>query len=71
MTIYICDGYWKANPELAMHETEPFYALAVSDGEWDGVEGEADNRIFFYTEGFPVVGDHGEFVITSATKGWE
>ena len=70
MAIYICDGYWKPNLEFASSK-EPFFAVAVNDGTWNGVEDGDDEGIFFYTDGLAVVGDHGEFVITSATKAIE
>jgi hypothetical protein len=54
---YLCNGYWKDN-------NENFYGMMVSDQEWDGLEDAKDEKIFFYTDGLPVMGDHGEFVIT-------
>ena len=68
MTIYICDGYWKSNPELGTTEIEPFTNMRVSDDVWDGVESVGDTRIFYYTEHEAIVGDHGEFVLTTATE---
>jgi len=68
MAVYVCDGYWKSNPELGMTNIEPFTNHLVSDTEWNGVEDAEDARIFYYTEGLPVVGDHGEFVIMVATN---
>lgn len=56
---YVCDGYWTDS-------NEPFSGMVVSDGEWDGLEDAKDEAIFFYTDGFPVIGDHGDFVITHA-----
>lgn len=44
------------------------YTVAVSMGEWDGVEDEADRNIFYYTDGEPLkVGDTiaGDFVVTA------
>jgi hypothetical protein len=54
---YLCNGYWKDN-------NESFCGMVVSDQEWDGLEDAKDEKIFFYTDGLPVMGDHGEFVIT-------
>ena len=54
---YLCNGYWKDNKEN-------FYGMMVSDQEWDGLEDAKDEKIFFSTDGLPVMGDHGEFVIT-------
>jgi hypothetical protein len=59
MKLYVCDGHWVDNEQ-------PFSGMVVSDGEWDGLEDAKDERIFYYTDGEPVVGDHGEFVITNA-----
>jgi hypothetical protein len=38
----------------------------VSDGSWDELEDAKDERIFFYTDGLPMVGKHLDFVITEA-----
>ena len=59
MKLYVCDGHWVDNKQS-------FSGMVVSDGEWDGLEDAKDERIFYYTDGEPVVGDHGEFVITNA-----
>ena len=59
MALHDCEGYWKDNPQQTIYVT-------ICDGDWDGVEDAADEGIFFYTNGDPVLGDHGEFVITSA-----
>jgi hypothetical protein len=53
---YVCNGYWKDTKEN-------FNGMVISDQEWDGLEDAKDERIFYYTDGFPVKGDHGEFVI--------
>jgi len=59
--LYVCDGYW--------YDTkEPFFGMVVSTGTWDGLEDAKDERIFYYTDGAPIGGDHGEFVITSAEE---
>ena len=59
MSLFICDGYWVDNKQS-------FKGMVTSDGHWDGLEDAKDERIFYYTDGEPVVGDHGEFVITKA-----
>ena len=59
MSLFICDGYW-------INTKENFKGVTVSSGEWDGAEDDNDEQIFYYTDGEPVVGDHGEFVITKA-----
>jgi hypothetical protein len=59
MALFICQGYWKDSEQ-------PILNVTISDGSWDEVEGAEDDRIFFYTDGSPVVADHGEFVIVKA-----
>jgi hypothetical protein len=61
MTLFICDGRWHDN-------NETFQGVIVSDGDWDGIEDAKDEQIFFYTDGDPVMGDHGEFVIEHAEE---
>ena len=61
MTLFICDGRWHDN-------NETFQGVIVSDGDWDGIEDAKDEQIFFYTDGEPVMGDHGEFVIEHAEE---
>ena len=59
MTIYICAGHWNDNKEK-------FTDMMVSDQEWNGKLDSEDQKIFFYTEGLPIFGDHGDFTITKA-----
>jgi hypothetical protein len=61
VTLYICDGFWNDDGKF-------FHGMVVSDGEWDGIEDAKDEQIFFYTDGEPVMGDHGEFVIEHAEE---
>ena len=61
MKLFVCDGYW-------IDTKENLNGVIVSSGEWDGVEDENDEQIFYYTDGEPVIGDHGEFVITLAKE---
>jgi hypothetical protein len=61
MKLFVCDGYW-------IDTKENFNGMVVSDGEWNGVEDAKDEQIFYYTDGEPVVGDHGEFVINHAEE---
>lgn len=56
---FICNGYWK-------DDGARIEGALIMQGTWDGIEGAADDQIFFYTDGAPVLGDHGEFVITHA-----
>lgn len=54
-------GHWVGHPSNK-------YTVNVSLGEWDGVEDEADRKIFYYTDGEPLkVGDiiAGDFVVTA------
>jgi hypothetical protein len=62
------NGYWNAIPELGMPDTEPFQNMTVALGSWDGEEDADDERVFFYLDGKPPVGDHGEFVITEVLE---
>ena len=32
--------------------------------EWDGIEDAEDERIFYYLDGEPAIGEHSDFVIT-------
>ena len=61
MKLFVCDGYW-------IDTKENFNGMVVSDSEWNGVEDAKDEQIFYYTDGEPVVGDHGEFVINHAEE---
>jgi len=61
MKLFNCDGYWADTKER-------FNNMIVSDGEWDGLEDAKDERIFYYTDGDPVMGDHGDFVIDKAEE---
>ncbi len=59
-----CEGYWEDEPDN-------IYSVAIALGEWDGEEDYADEQIFFYTDGEPlvvgaVVAD--SFVITSVEE---
>ena len=63
--LYSCTGFWKDERAPAAHWARIEGAI-ISDGAWDGIEGAEDERVFFYTEGAPVIGDHGEFIIIEA-----
>jgi hypothetical protein len=58
MTIILADGYW-------MDDQHQFFGKRISLGDWDGIEDEKDENIFYYLEGAPILGKHGEFVITN------
>jgi hypothetical protein len=45
---------------------EPFTGMTVALGEWDGIEDAEDEGIFYYLDGEPAIGKHGDFVITEA-----
>ena len=64
MTLYVCSGYWKDEPTDSRFSR--FEQMIVSDQEWDGLEDWKDEKIFHYTDGNPVIGDQGDFVITEA-----
>jgi len=52
-----CDGFWNDTKES-------FFGMIVANYSWDGLEDTKDQKIFFYTDGLPVIGNHGEFTIT-------
>ena len=52
------NGYW-------LDTKEPFTGMTVALGEWDGIEDAEDERIFYYLDGEPAIGEHSDFVITS------
>jgi hypothetical protein len=58
--LWYCQGYWN-------DDQKPMTVL-VCDGEWDGIEDGADQRISFYTDGKPVMGDHGDFTVTHSEE---
>ena len=58
------NGYWNAIPELGRPKIQPVQGMTVALGSWDGEEDAEDERIFFYLDDAPPLGDHGEFVIT-------
>jgi hypothetical protein len=49
-------GFWTDNGE-------PFEDMRVALGSWDGIEDAEDEDIFFYLDGAPALGDHGDFYI--------
>ena len=60
MKLYICKGYWKDTKE----EIDGVTICSTSND--DVVENDDD--IFYYAIGVPVLGDHGDFVITFADR---
>lgn len=58
--LYECSGSFKGG--------DSFANLVVCSGTWDGKEDDRDASIFFYTNGEPVIGDHGDFVVTAAEE---
>ena len=60
--LWVCEGYWKESKDM------PFSDMVVCDAEWDEAEDWVDDRIFFYTDGNEGVGDHRDFVLTSAQE---
>ena len=51
------NGYWK-------DDKSPIIDRIVTPDVWDGYEDEEDEDIFYYLEGSPILGDHGDFVLT-------
>ena len=42
-----CEGYWTDDPENIL-------GVRVALGEWDGVEDDEDQQIFYYMDGEPL-----------------
>ena len=56
-----CEGYWDDDPES-------IFTVRIALGEWDGIEDDEDQEIFWYMDGYPLrVGDviSDGFVITN------
>jgi hypothetical protein len=66
MKLYICNGYWKPDSPYCTPENAPIIGAVICDSPWTGIEDALDERIFYYVDDEPIVGDHGEFVIESA-----
>lgn len=60
MKLYSCKGYWKDNNEEIDNVT-------ICSSKFDDVA-ENDDDIFYYAINEPVLGDHGDFVITFAER---
>lgn len=62
MKLYSCKGKWKDGRE--------FEDMLVSTGECDEDSNDDldDDEVFYYTNGDPVLGDHGDFVIAFAER---
>jgi hypothetical protein len=58
MKTYSVNGFWH-------DDGARFDGYIVAAGVWDGVTNDDD--IFYYLEGAPVLGDHGEFTIVEVT----
>jgi hypothetical protein len=43
-----CEGYWEDEPDN-------IYSVNIALGDWDGKEDHADEHIFFYMDGKPLV----------------
>lgn len=55
------NGYWTGN-------NEPFEDVTVALGDWDGLHDAEDDCIFFYLNGAPIIGNHGDFVFTEVAE---
>ena len=56
--LFLCDGHWNTGEE--------FYGMVVCSGSWNGKADHVDEGIFYYTDGEPVIGQHSDFVFTTA-----
>lgn len=52
----IASGFWTGTGER-------FDGMVLALGSWDGEEDAEDEGIFFYLDGEPALGDHGDFYI--------
>lgn len=55
-TTYYVNGFWH-------DDGSRFEGMCVACESWDGIEDAEDESIFFYLDGAPILGDHGEFTI--------
>ena len=60
MKLYSCKGYWKEN-------NQEIDDMTICSSEFDDMD-EFDDDIFYYAINEPVLGDHGDFVITFAER---
>jgi hypothetical protein len=60
-TTYCVDGYWNDGGEK-------FEGMCVAIEEWDGIEDAEDEEIFYYLDGEPILGDHGDFTIVEVQE---
>ena len=42
-----CEGYWQDEPDR-------LFPVTIALGEWDGIDDDADQEIFFYMDGEPL-----------------
>lgn len=49
-------GFWTGTGER-------FDGMVLALGSWDGEEDAEDEGIFYYLDGAPALGDHGDFYI--------
>ncbi len=57
--LFYCTIQWNDTKEIV-------YGVCISTGEWNGKEDYRDERIFYYTDGQPIIGDHGDFTVLEA-----
>jgi hypothetical protein len=60
--ILSANGYWNDTKEQ-------FFDMAICPDSWDGIEDAEDEGIFYYLDGVPAIGDHGDFTITEVENG--
>lgn len=57
MKTILADGYWK-------DDGMPFIGMRVALSYWNEIDDEKDLDIFYYLDDEPILGDHGDFVLT-------
>jgi hypothetical protein len=55
-------GYWNDTKESLNY-------MVITNDSWDGIEDAEDEGIFYYLDGVPEIGDHGDFTITEVENG--
>ena len=58
---FSANGYWLDQDDKRLGA---FFGMVISPDEWDGVDDDEDSKIFYYTDGEPLLGKHSDFEIT-------
>lgn len=55
-TKHYVNGFWH-------DDGTKFEGMCVANEVWDGIEDAEDEQVFYYLDGKPILGDHGDFTI--------